>query len=82
MLITHRHLAKLTAGDKLFYKALRAIGSENDPEKLLGLVLETGNVNLKCMALLDAANTDAYGDPVPTEVPLTIEKVLYRRERS
>ena len=57
-----------------FYKALRAIGSENDPEKLLGLVLETGNVNLKCMALLDAANTDAYGDPVPTEVPLTIEK--------
>ena len=57
-----------------FYKALRAIGSQNDPEKLLGLVLETGNVNLKCMALLDAANTDAYGDPVPTEVPLTIEK--------
>lgn len=57
-----------------FYKALRAIGSENDPENLLGLVLETGNVNLKCMALLDAANTDAYGDPVPTEVPLTIEK--------
>lgn len=57
-----------------FYKALRAIGSENDPEKLLGLVLETGNVNLKCMALLDAANTDAYGDPVPTEVTLTIEK--------
>lgn len=57
-----------------FYKALRAIGSENDPEKLLGLVLETGRVNLKCMALLDAANTEAYGDPVPTEVPLTIEK--------
>ncbi len=57
-----------------FYKALRSIGSESDPEKLLGLVLETGNVNLKCMALLDAANTDAYGDPVPTEVPLTIEK--------
>lgn len=57
-----------------FYKALRAIGSENDPEKLLGCVLETGRVNLKCMALLDAANTEAYGDPVPTEVPLTIEK--------
>lgn len=57
-----------------FYKALRAIGGENDSEKLLGLVLETGRVNLKCMALLDAANTEAYGDPVPTEVPLTIEK--------
>ena len=26
------------------------------------------------MALLDAANTEAYGDPVPVTVPLTIEK--------
>lgn len=26
------------------------------------------------MALLDAANTGAYGDPVPVTVPLTIEK--------
>ena len=24
--------------------------------------------------MLDAANTQAYGDPVPTQVPLTIEK--------
>ena len=72
----HAHALGKTDSEvtSFFYKALRAIGSENDPEKLLGLVLETGNVNLKCMALLDAANTDAYGDPVPTEVPLTIEK--------
>jgi hydroxylamine reductase len=26
------------------------------------------------MALLDAANTEAYGNPVPTQVPLSIEK--------
>ena len=57
-----------------FYKALRAIADESDPQKLLALVLETGKVNLKCMALLDKANTSAYGEPVPTEVPLTIEK--------
>ncbi len=57
-----------------FYKALRAIADESDPQKLLTLVLETGKVNLKCMALLDKANTSAYGEPVPTEVPLTIEK--------
>lgn len=57
-----------------FYEALRAIADENDADKLLSLVLKTGEVNLKCMALLDDANTSAYGDPVPTEVPLTIEK--------
>ena len=57
-----------------FYKALRAIDSEDNPDKLLELVLETGKVNLKCMDMLDSANTGAYGNPVPTEVPLTIEK--------
>ncbi|WP_295210642.1 hydroxylamine reductase [Ruminococcus sp.] len=57
-----------------FYKALRAIADEKDADKLLALVLETGKVNFKCMAMLDAANTEAYGDPVPTKVPLTIEK--------
>jgi hydroxylamine reductase len=36
----------------------------------LGLVLRCGEVNLKAMELLDAANTGAYGHPVPTTVPL------------
>lgn len=54
--------------------ALCAIGEEKASDELLALVLKTGEVNLKCMALLDAANTQAYGDPVPTQVPLTIEK--------
>ena len=31
-------------------------------------------MNLKCMALLDKANTVSFGDPVPTEVSLTVEK--------
>ncbi|MFZ4695487.1 MAG: hydroxylamine reductase [Verrucomicrobiia bacterium] len=35
---------------------------------LLGMVLRCGEVNLKVMALLDAANTGAYGHPVPTRV--------------
>ena len=30
-----------------------------------------GEMNLKVMALLDAANTGAYGDPVPTPVRVT-----------
>ncbi|MGE5256340.1 MAG: hydroxylamine reductase [Hyphomicrobiales bacterium] len=36
----------------------------------LGLVLRCGEINLKTMELLDAANTGAYGHPVPTQVPL------------
>ena len=31
-------------------------------------------VNLKCMALLDKANTESYGTPAPVTVPLTVEK--------
>lgn len=57
-----------------FYDALHAVGTEQSHDALLALVLKTGEVNLKCMAMLDAAHTEAYGDPVPTEVPLTIEK--------
>jgi hydroxylamine reductase len=43
-------------------------------EELLPLVMETGKVNLACMELLDRANTETYGTPQPTTVPLTIEK--------
>lgn len=60
--------------DAFFYKALAAVGSDQGMDTLLPLVLETGTVNLACMALLDKANTETYGTPVPTEVPLTIEK--------
>ena len=57
-----------------FYKALRVIGRTEKAEDLLQIVLETGKVNLACMELLDKANTETYGPPVPTTVPLTIEK--------
>ena len=36
----------------------------------LGLVLKCGEINLRTMELLDAANTGAYGHPAPTVVPL------------
>ena len=39
-------------------------------DEYVGLVLKCGEVNLKAMELLDAANTETYGHPVPTEVPL------------
>lgn len=60
--------------NQFFYKALSVISYDLTMEELLPTVLETGAVNLKCMALLDQANTTAYGAPVPTPVSLTVEK--------
>ena len=57
-----------------FSKALAAVGGDAAQEELLNLVMELGHVNLACMALLDKANTETFGNPVPTTVPLTIEK--------
>ena len=60
---------------RFLYKALIAIGMEDwGMEELLPIVLEVGEVNLKCMALLDKANTEAFGHPRPTTVSLTVEK--------
>jgi hydroxylamine reductase len=40
----------------------------------VGLVLKCGEINLRAMELLDAANTGTYGHPVPTTVPLGAKK--------
>ena len=40
-------------------------------DEALGYTLKTGEVNLKVMELLDAANTGAYGHPEPTKVRVT-----------
>jgi hydroxylamine reductase len=40
-------------------------------DELLGMNMKCGEMNLKVMGLLDAANTSAYGDPVPTRVRVT-----------
>lgn len=56
------------------YKGMRAIGEEHSIEEWLDLIMEFGQVNLKCMALLDEANTSAYGQPVPVKVPMAVEK--------
>lgn len=60
--------------NEFFYKALIIISQDLDMDQLLPVVMEAGEVNLTCMALLDRANTTAYGTPVPVKVPLSIEK--------
>ena len=57
-----------------FYEGMFAIGEDLNMEQLLPIVMKVGEINLKCMALLDQANTESYGDPVPVTVPLTVEK--------
>ena len=59
---------------EFIYKALFALGIEWDVEALLPITMDVGKVNFKCMELLDKANTETFGTPVPTEVSLTIEK--------
>lgn len=60
--------------DRFIYEGLAAVGEDWDMERLLPMVMRVGEVNLKCMELLDRANTQVYGTPVPTVVPLKVEK--------
>lgn len=57
-----------------FYKGMEALGEDHTVEQWLDLLMEFGNVNLKCMAVLDEANTSAYGHPEPTKVTTNVEK--------
>ncbi len=57
------------------YQALAAtLDDELGLDALVGLVLKCGEVNLRAMELLDAANTGTYGHPVPTSVPMDVKK--------
>ena len=60
--------------DRFFCEALQAVGSECSIDTLWALVQKTGKASYRCMELLDAANTGAFGQPEPVDVPLVIEK--------
>lgn len=72
----HAHILGYTDSEinSFFYEALSALGDELEMSELLPLVIKTGNINLKCMELLDKANTATYGTPAPTTVTMNIEK--------
>jgi hydroxylamine reductase len=40
----------------------------------IGLVMKCGEINIRAMELLDAGNTETFGHPVPTRVPLGVKK--------
>ncbi len=73
----HAHI--LGKEDPDHYKTIheifaKTLDKDMDLNEWVGLALKTGEANLKAMELLDAANTEAYGHPVPTEVPLGAKK--------
>lgn len=59
--------------DAWFIKGMAALTKEYSVDEWLALLMEFGTVNYQCMALLDEANTTAYGNPTPTQVPLAVE---------
>jgi hydroxylamine reductase len=53
------------------HELLAALSDKSlDLNAWVALALKTGEINLRVMELLDAANTGTYGHPVPTSVPL------------
>mgnify|MGYP000924856331 FL=1 len=72
------HALMLGASDEtvnqFFLTGLREIAKDGTVESLLSTVLKVGEVNLTCMAMLDAANTGTYGTPIPVSVPLVVER--------
>ena len=57
-----------------FYKGLCAVNRPHSVEEWLALIVEFGQMNFRCMELLDRANTGTFGTPQPTKVPTDIKK--------
>lgn len=69
----YEHAARLNKRDEhiidFICKALSVIANpESDMQSLLDITLETGKYGVDVMALLDAANTETYGNPEITQV--------------
>ena len=53
-------------------RALAATLQDRSVDELVDLTLQTGDMAVRTMALLDRANTSAYGHPEPTDVHLGV----------
>ncbi|GAB4566025.1 MAG: hydroxylamine reductase [Anaerolineae bacterium] len=61
--------------NRYFYRGLSALLDESlSAETLFEMLMDFGQINLKCMALLDQANTETFGHPEPTQVRITRKK--------
>jgi len=60
--------------NQAMFDGMVAVGTDHSVEEWLDLLMKFGKDNYRCMEVLDDANTSTYGNPVPTEVTMTIEK--------
>lgn len=75
----YHHANVLGYKDKIIedfiFETLDKISSDSiSQDELISLLLKTGEINLKCMELLDKANTETFGNPEPTTITKNIEK--------
>lgn len=75
----YEHASRLGQRDELIvdftFKAFAAVSNPDAPmDELLNTVLETGKYGVEVMALLDKANTQAFGDPEITQVNIGVGK--------
>ncbi len=73
------HAAILGKEDDAVYRFIQeglvaTLNKKATLEEMVSLVMKAGQTNLRAMELLDAANTGAYGNPVPTKVSLGAKK--------
>ncbi len=69
------HAARLGKEDEEVYRFMKEAltklyRDDLSLEDWVGVALEAGRINLRTMELLDAGNTESFGHPVPTKVPL------------
>lgn len=73
--VEHAYVLDVTDSELLHFIQEMLEATTNDKltvEELTDLVLKTGEMGLRAMALLDQANTDTYGHPEPTQVFLGV----------
>lgn len=63
--------------NNFFFEALQSIATLTDEDELVQLVLKVGEINFKCIELLDRANTETYSVPTPTKVSTNIEPMPF-----
>jgi len=73
------HASLLGKRDDLIFAFIHeALATLNDPAvsvgRLLELSLRCGQVNLRCMEILDEGHTERFGHPVPTPVPTGLKQ--------
>lgn len=71
--LDHAHVLgyKNIADYAKIFEILAKLDTELSVEQLVGMALQTGEINIAAMQILDQANTDTYGHPEITKVRVT-----------